>query len=205
MLRIILLAAILASLTGCATKPPTSSFSGALHESERIDPLSVAALARPLKVTPSSGLSTSLEASNRVVAYDMFHSFYRTVEVEAENHGEVAVTVTSFCSCFGFDKRVVIPILLAFDTVGRYLQIDGIRYEVMKASGITPLRIVLSGQIQTSGAKIFRLLLLADNSLPDSPVKKILLVDQFGISIMNLQVLSYPVGDMALAVSTSER
>ncbi|OJX03279.1 MAG: hypothetical protein BGO72_00630 [Burkholderiales bacterium 70-64] len=100
---------------------------------------------------------------------------------------------------------MVIPILLAFDTVGRYLQIDGIRYEVMKASGITPLRIVLSGQIQTSGAKIFRLLLLADNSLPDSPVKKILLVDQFGISIMNLQVLSYPVGDMALAVSASER
>jgi hypothetical protein len=205
LLKIVPLVACLILTTACATKPPSASILNSFNSPERLDSLQVAAQSSPLRVAPSAELSTSLDASSRVVAYDTFRSFYRTVEVDAQNNGRVAFTVKSICSCLGFDKRVAVPIVLAFDATGRSLNLSDIHYEVQKPSGITPLRVVLSGQVQTLGSTKFRLLLLADNSQVDSPVQKIRLLNQYGSPVMNLEILSYPTGEMTLAVALEKR
>jgi hypothetical protein len=201
-LKTVFLAIILICLTGCAAKPPSNSFLETFKSTNQLDSLSMAALASPLKVTPSADLSTSLEASHRIVAYQGSRSFYRTVQVEAENDGQVGFTVKSTCACFGFDKRVAIPILLAFDSAGAPLPLSGVRYEVVRASGITPLRVVLSGRVHTAGAKTFRALLLADNSSLDTLILTHRLISATGEPIANLQVLSYPIGSLTLSLET---
>lgn len=189
----LLAAAAIAALTGCASAPPTPELFAALASSAQVVTASAAAVTTPLVAVPGTRLAFEMTAADGVVSHQKYRSFYRPISMKANDSGEASFTLTSLCACFGFDKRIAIPMVAAFDAAGAPLAIDNARYQHVRASG-GPFRIAVTGKVRTARAGEVRLLVIANNEMPDVVVSTTRMVNQYGHHVGDATVKASPVG-----------
>jgi len=145
--------------------------------------------------------SASLAEGQRVTRIGGSISYYYAFESRKDLKGSVRFELNSYCACFGFDKRVMIPIVLAFDSDGNEVKLNNMRYETIRASGTTPLHILLTGELDVNSEQVLKFIVLADNSSLDHTIATTSLQNSYGREMMNLSVNSYPLGDFSLKLS----
>lgn len=195
-MRLVAAAGVLV-LAGCASKPPKQELYGALAAATQVATPAQAALTEPLVAVPGTPLAFELTSGNGIVSYASYRSYYRPIRVQADAGGKVSFTLTSLCTCFGFDKRIVIPVVAAFDAAGAPLAIDNPQYQPVKGGGF---KIAFSGTVRTAAAGEVRLLAMSDNAMPDVVVSTTRMTNQYGQRVMDVYVKSNPVGELALKV-----
>jgi hypothetical protein len=183
----------------CASKLPTSEVLANVNSTAKLDTIAVALQSAPIKVGLNSKIKSSLEAGNRSVSYKGFASYYRLFETDTGSREKLDLEIVSLCTCFGFDKRIAIPVPLVFDADGNQLEIADLQYKARHASFGIPFNITVKGSVFTKNTGKIRILMLADTSSVDRDLGGTKLVHMYsGELIMYLPVLSYPVGPFSL-------
>jgi hypothetical protein len=191
-------------LIGCASKPPTADLFANLNSTATPDTLISAMSVSALEAKLNTTTPVELDSNSRVLSFDGYRSFYKAVEVKSDGSGSFNLQIESICACFGFDKRIAVPVVLAVDAAGSELPITEVKYTSKRASGVTPFRVVMQGKVVGQKDAMVRILLLSDNSSIDQPVQKIRLLNQYGVKLMSLEVLSYPIGKYVLTLSSAD-
>jgi hypothetical protein len=201
--KALLYALFLLLLSGCASKPPTADLLANMNSIATADTPISAKNAVSLEAKLNTTTTIELDSNSRVLSFGGYKSFYKAVEVKSDDSGSLKFQIESICACLGYDKRVAVPVVLAMDALGGELPITDLKYTKRSASGLTPFRLVMQGSVISKKDSVVRLLLLADNSGIDYPIRKIEIVSQYGIHLMDIEILAYPMGKYVLTLGAS--
>jgi hypothetical protein len=187
------------ALTGCATKPPTAKLLAGLSSATTIDSPNSTTSEGLLVAKLNTTTTIEIDSNSRVLSYGGYRSYYKAIEVKPDANGSIKFQIESICACLGFDKRVAVPVVIAVDASGKEIQITDMKYAT-KSADFRPFRIVMQGSVANQKDSAVRLLLLADNSSVDQPIKKTQLLNQYGAYVMSTEILSYPKGTFVLTL-----
>lgn len=182
----VILAATL--LVGCASAPPAKNVIANPAAGHPV-PLAAVALddnALLLGALPIKGaFGPDVPAVKLDRGNDSYYHLYRL----APRTDVLRLRVTSYCACFGFDKRVAVPVVRVLSKSGRVIEPvpDGYVYEVEGPHGFTPLSVTLDVTVHSAEAAYA--LVASDNSNPGALVSRI---DVAGL--MQLGITTSPVG-----------
>ncbi|KAG9580046.1 hypothetical protein KCV01_g15897, partial [Aureobasidium melanogenum] len=135
--------------------------------------------------------------TDKVVQLSHYSSYYKLLKVDHTLGSPTKITVNSYCSCFGYDKRVMIPILYGLSPTGEIIETQNVKYGLHQASGFTPLYISL--EVGFSRPDVAYLVLSADNSHIDRPIQHIHIIVN-NVPFGPINILSYPVGRVEVEV-----
>jgi hypothetical protein len=188
--------ALAALLSGCASAPPISSLAEGLARSQ---PVELRAL--PLKgeaaLLGGRAIKGKLGPDSPVVRLEQGNSYYQLFRL-TPSQGPLRLRVTSYCACFGFDKRVAVPELLVLNRAGDVLAAKSHEYSVEGAHGVTPLSVTLD--IEVPGPDAAYALVASDNSRLGESINHINVVN-----FMQLDVSASPMGRFDLDHAPAER
>lgn len=188
--------ALVVPLSGCASAPPISSLAEGLASSQ-----SVELRALPLKgdaaLLGGRAIEGKLGPNAPVVRLEQGNSYYQLFRL-TPSQSPLRLRVTSYCACFGFDKRVAVPVLLVLTRVGDVLAPKSHEYSVEGAHGVTPLSVTLD--IEVPGPDAAYALVASDNSRLGESISHINVANY-----MQLDVSASPVGRFDLDYAPAER
>lgn len=123
-----------------------------------------------------------------VVRLEQGKSYYRLYRVTPKD-GALHLKVTSYCACFGYDKRVVIPVVYVLTKAGSVIAPlpDGYESSQEGAHGFTPLSVTLD--VTVPGADAAYALVAADNSRMGDSINRINVAN-----FMQLDIAAVPAG-----------
>jgi hypothetical protein len=194
-----LLCLVAFGLFGCASVPPSATYLLQMKQLPSVSLTSVplqASDALPLKAGKNN---YNVDSKDRVVKISDYSSYYKIFKVDGALGAGLKVSLNSYCACFGYDKRIMVPVLYGLSSTGQIIKADSSKYDLHQASGVaTPLHISFDAEF--SGTDISYLVIAADNSSIDKPIEHIhIWVNNFPSS--TLDVLAYPVGRFDLEVN----
>jgi hypothetical protein len=138
-------------------------------------------------------------AGDMVVQLPHYSTYYKLLRVDQPQGLPFKVTVNSYCSCLGYDKRVMVPVVYGLSSAGQVVDASSGTYALHQATGVTsPLHISL----ETNFAKgdVAYVVVAADNSLIDRNIESITTIVN-AISFGPVYVRSYPVGRFEIEVA----
>jgi hypothetical protein len=182
-------------LGGCASKPPATKIMENLNLATEISNLSQVLAIKPIKLTLNEKVSTSFEGKGKITNLIGAPSYYYVFEREYKSNSSGKFELNSYCSCWGFDKKVMVPKVLIFDSKGKSVEIKNLKHKTIGASGITPLHLLLAGDFHIDVAQSLKFGVLADNTSLDQVISNISIQNTYGRELMGLSVNSYPLGD----------
>ncbi|MFK2878928.1 hypothetical protein [Rhodanobacter hydrolyticus] len=174
-------------ISGCATVPPTQDVMGDLAHANPV-PLAAVRLQTDAPLLGAQSVEGELGPGAPVVELAQGNSYYRLYRLSPV-HGALHLKVTSYCACFGLDKRIAVPVVRVLTKTGQVINPspDGYDYSVDGAHGFTPLSMTLD--VAVPGADAGYALVASDNSRLDTSITRI------NFSWGNqLNILTYPVG-----------
>lgn len=197
MRRFILLGSLSVALTGCASVPPSSLYLSKMADAKPV-PLTSIAVQDGGAPELKAGLNKfTIGMTDKVVQLSHYSSYYKLLKVGHAQGSPTKVTVNSYCSCFGYDKRVMIPVLYGLSPKGEVIEAQNVKYDLHQAYGFNPLYISLD--VGFSRPDVAYLVLSADNSHVDRPIEYLHIIVN-NIPFGTLNILSYPVGRVEIEV-----
>lgn len=199
-----LAAVIFFILTGCASNPTASSLIQSMKSNTNIDTPVTAIKKIPTLLNPNTDTEKfSFDKSSPVLTYNDTVSYYRLYELDSGTSSNTQIKINSFCSCFGFDKRMMIPIVIAFDANGKEVDLGEPLYKTHQAAGITPVHITLTTNLKPGTASPVKIIVLADNAEQDKLAHSMSMRNSYGTEVYRLGIYSYPIGNFNVDVSTA--
>lgn len=174
-------------ISGCSTVPRTQDVMGNMVHATPV-PLATVKLRSDAPLLGVQPVKGELGPSAPVVKLAQGNSYYRLYRLTPVD-GALHLKVTSYCACFGFDKRVVVPVVRVLTNARQVVEPlpNGYEYSVEGAHGFTPLTVTLD--VTVPGADAAYALVAADDSRLDASVNRI------NVSgLMQLNVSAYPIG-----------
>ncbi|ULU24951.1 hypothetical protein [Dyella terrae] len=203
MTRLVLPMALVVLLAGCGSVPPGSTYMSKMGGSPSTSSASaVPVTSGAIGLSQGKG-SSRIDAGDSVLQLPQFASYYKVFRVEPEQMQLKAFTVTSYCACFGMDKRLMVPVAFGLSSSGEMVHPLTKRYEFHKASGITPLS--LSLDVQFNQSDVAYLVVAADNSRVDANIVHLHIdgtVNRIPFTVDN-DVRTYPIGRFDIQVGAS--
>ncbi|WP_445145079.1 hypothetical protein [Dyella sp. Tek66A03] len=199
MKRVSLLCLMAFGLFGCASVPPSDTYLSQMKRSPSASLTSVSLQASDVLTLKQGTNSYHIDSHDKVVQISNYSSYYKIFKIDGAHAGGLKVSLNSYCACFGYDKRIMVPVLYGLSSTGRVIKAGSSKYDLHQASGVaTPLHISFDAEF--SGADLSYIVVAADNSSIDQPIEHIhILVNNFPST--TLDVLAYPVGRFELEVS----
>lgn len=198
MKHVILLCLVAFSLFGCASVPPSGTY---LSQMKQLPSVSLASLPlRESDVLPLKQGTNSyhIDSHDKVVQLSNYVSYYKVFKIDGAHTGGLKVSLNSYCACFGYDKRIMVPVLYGLSSTGKIIKADVSKYDLHQASGVaTPLHISFDAEF--SSTEVSYIVVAADNSSMDKPVEHVHIFVN-NIPFYTLDVLTYPVGRFELEV-----
>ena len=151
-------------------------------------PLAAVELSSDAPLLGAKPIEGQLGPGAPVVSLEQGKSYYRVYRVTPRN-GALHLKVTSYCACFGYDKRVAIPVLYVLADDGKVIEPlpDGYESSQEGAHGFTPISVTLD--VTVPGANAAYALVAADNSRMGDSVNEINVVN-----LMQLDIAAVPTG-----------
>jgi hypothetical protein len=185
-------------LTACATTG--SVVFDTMQKSDPVQSIDdVAASGKSLPLQTGKVAESRLAPGDPVLKYGDNTSYYKEFAVQLAAGHSYSLTVNGYCSCFGFDKRALVPRAIVLDPHGKEMQIDSANYD------ITPSPFVdrLSGSLDAVESGTYYVIVTADNTAVDQAVTShqltaytpAPLVTPFVVSIYN-----YPLGEFDVSI-----
>lgn len=193
---------VLLLLAACAPKPPSIDL---IHQDPGERVVSVQELAASSQVSPmvlraNEEAKGTLGPADPKVSLKGSNSFCKVYSLATSPGASHQFTLNSYCACFGFDKRVMVPIVKVYDENAQEIPLENVKYQPHKAAGITPFHLSLEASFTSRTSSSLRLMVIADNSTLDRNIANVAIADQNGSRVMELNILSYPLGDFTLNV-----
>jgi hypothetical protein len=175
-------------LSGCATAPVAGP--DAARDLARADPVPLASveLKSDAPLLGTKPIEGQLGPGAPVVSLEQGRSYYRMYRV-TPREGALHLRVASYCACFGYGKRVAIPVLYVLDKNGNVIEPlpDGYESSQEGAHGFTPVSVTLD--VTVPGSDAAYALVAADNSHMGDSVNKINVAN-----VMQLDIAAVPTG-----------
>src|SRR3954469_6918656 len=140
--RVIMMCVTVLTLGACASVPPSSVYLSQMRQAHPADIASIASgdVAAPL-LKPGVN-KFDVGAGDRVLELSHYSSYYKLLRVGQAR--PLKVTINSYCSCLGYDKRVMMPVVYGLSVTGQVVDAHPGTYALHQATGLTsPLHISL--------------------------------------------------------------
>ena len=177
-------------LAGCAAKPMGSDLVLQIPAQSAVTTFTDAVNGPRLAVS-AKGVSSDLSARDKVFAFPGYLSYYKLFELNQASPRGLHIHAIGGCSCLGFDKRTLVPVVYALDSHGESLTISNLHYSVRGG-------VLVDLDVDVASGEAKYILVASNNADLDKTVGHINIQDMHGYSAMNLSVRSYPVGDFKL-------
>ena len=203
MTRLVLPMALVVVLSGCGSVPPGSSYTSKMGRSPSTSSASVVPVASGAIGLSQGKSSSRIDPGDKVLELPQFASYYKIFRIAPEQVQSKAFTITSYCACFGMDKRLMVPVAYGLSSSGEMVLPLSKHYEFHKASGITPLN--LSLDVQFNQPDVAYLLIAADNSRVDADIVHLHIdgtVNRMPFTVDN-EVRTYPIGRFDIQAGAS--
>lgn len=185
-------------LAGCAT--PGSVVFDELQKSDPIQSIyDVAASSESLPLQVGKVTESRLAPGDPVLKYGDNTSYYKEFAVQLAAGHTYSVTVNGYCSCFGFDKRALVPRVIILDPHRVAMGLDSPNYN------ITPSPFVdsLSGSLDVVESGTYYVIITADNTAVDQAVTSHQLTAYAPAPLVTpfvVSIYSYPIGDFDVSI-----
>ena len=150
------------------------------------------------------GLATrfNLTHSDRVVRIGATRSYFKVVSLFVDSPRTVRFQVTSRCSCVGFNKYIVVPLIEVIDSKGQVVSLPSPVVESEQADMSNPLRLVATWMFPIQAAGTYRILVAADSARAGSTVAT---ASGSGLGLLpalvRIGVKAVPVGDLSFVAN----
>lgn len=185
-------------LAGCAT--PGSVVYGNLQKSVPIQSLEdVAATGKSLPLQTGKVAEARLAPGDRVLKYGDNTSYYKEFAAQLVAGQSYALTVNGYCSCFGFDKRALVPRAIVLDPHGKEVRLGSPNYKMVPS----PFVDTLSGSVDAVESGTYYVIVTADNTAVDQPVTSHQLTAYVPAPLVTpfvVSIYSYPTGDFDVSI-----
>ena len=186
-------------LSACAAKKiPVENIMANLKLAAVVDDEHAILKKEPRKIDFNKKVSSSLSVGESIVRTSDNVSYYQVFEGESEFNGIVQFQLNSYCACLGFDKKIMIPLILLLDLDGNEIKVTNVNHIKKQASNFTPLHISLTGEFNVKKGQVFKIVVFAENSASNLTVSNTSIQNMQGTTLLNLRVSSYPLGDFDL-------
>ena len=185
-------------LTGCAAT------GGAMFDSmqksdsiQSIDDAEASGNSLPLQLGKVA--ESSLVAGDPILKYGDNTSYYKEFAVQLTAGQAYTLTVNGYCSCFGFDKRALVPRVIVLDSHRMPMQVYSLGYDITP----TPFVAKLTGGLDAVESATYYIIVTADNTAVDQAVTSHQLTAYAPAPILTPFVVSiyyYPVGEFDVSI-----
>lgn len=185
-------------LAGCASNGGAAF--DAMQKSGPAQSISdVAASGKSLPAQIGKLSESHLGPGDPVLKYGDNTSYYKEFAVQLTAGHSYSLTVNGYCSCFGFDKRALVPRMIVLDPHGEELQIDSLNYKIVRS----PFDAKLNGDLTAAESATYYVIVTADNTAVGKAVTSHQLTVYAPAPLLTPFVVSiyyYPAGDFDVSV-----
>lgn len=140
-----------------------------------------------------------LSPGDPVLKYGDNTSYYKEFAVQLTAGRAYSLTVDGYCSCFGFDKRALIPRVVVLDPHGKVVQVESPKYEITP----TPFVAKLSGGLDAAESATYYIIVTADNTVLDQAVTSHQLTAYAPapmVTPFTVHIYDYPIGEFDVSI-----
>jgi len=188
-------------LSACASVQPSSVYLSQMRQAHPTDLASVATKGVAAPALKPGVNKFDLGQGDGLVQLPKYSSYYKLLKVNQTRPAPLKVSVNSYCSCLGYDKRVMIPVVYGLSSAGQVVDTRSGTYALHQATGLTsPLHVSLD--VEFDRPDVAYVLVVADNSLIDRKIESITTIVN-AVSFGPVYVRTYPVGRFEIEVTGS--